>query len=119
MFNTHTVIVAATTALLMLGGSIAANAASATVTANVNIRAGAGTNFPVIGKLTKGSRIEIGNCRSGWCELQGRRGFVTQSLLRTGNAQPQPQQPQPQQPQQQQPQQQQQKPQQQGPQSPN
>lgn len=102
MLNIRTAIVTATTALLMLGGAAAAQAASATVTANANIRAGAGTNFGVIGRLTTGTRIEIGNCRSGWCELDGRRGYVSQSLLRTGNATP-PRQTQPQRQQVQQP----------------
>lgn len=114
MLNIRTVVLSATTALLLLGGAVAANAASATATANANIRAGAGPNFPVIGKLARGSRVEIGNCRAGWCELQGRQGFVSQSLLRIGNAKPQPQQPQPQR---QQPDQQPQ-PQQQAPRSP-
>lgn len=124
MLNIRTAFLATTTVLLMLGGATAANAAGATVTSNLNIRAGAGTGFEVIGRLASGARIEIGKCRAGWCELEGRRGYVSQALIRTGNNRPQTQQPdrkpQPQQTQQQQrPHSQQQQQQDPKPQSPN
>jgi len=85
---------AAALALFLLGGGVAAQAATAATTANVNIRAGAGTQFRVIATVPAGTRLDIGTCRAGWCDLtlRGQRGFMAQSLLQTaptGPEQPQ------------------------------
>lgn len=82
---------AGATAVLLLGSVVAAQAATATTTGNANVRSGAGTHFRVIDTLRSGTRVDVDNCRAGWCELstRGRRGFVSQSLLRMGKAQPQ------------------------------
>ena len=81
---------AAALTLFMLGGIASAQAAAATTTANVNVRSGAGTQFRVIATLAAGTRIDIDNCRAGWCELttRGRQGFVSQSLLQTTPTRP-------------------------------
>ncbi|MGV8853163.1 MAG: SH3 domain-containing protein [Devosia sp.] len=87
-------------AVMLLGSVVAAQAATATTTANVNVRSGAGTHFKVIATLSAGSRVETDACHAGWCELttHGHKGFVSQSLLRTAKAEPQRQPTQPQKP---------------------
>jgi uncharacterized protein YraI len=70
--------------------TVAASAAPAVTTANANVRSAASTNSKVVVTLARGTRIDVENCRSGWCELTGRngpRGFVSQSLLRLNGAQ--------------------------------
>lgn len=71
-------------------GTVAASAAPAVTTANANVRSAANTNAKVVVTLARGTRIDVENCRSGWCELTGRngpRGFVSQSLLRLNGVQ--------------------------------
>lgn len=59
-----------------LTGIVSAEAARATVTANVNVRAGPGTDFRVVNRLRAGDRVEVRQCnRSGrWCQIDVRRG---------------------------------------------
>lgn len=47
----------------------------------LNIRKGAGTNFPVIGILPKGTQVEIEYASDGWGKLYGREGFVSMSYI--------------------------------------
>jgi hypothetical protein len=96
----------ATSALLL--SLSAASAAPGTATTNVNMRSGPGTNYAVVGVVTAGQRIEVGNCRSSWCSVSiGRTsGWIAQQYIRTSApaAKPAPQRPQVQPPQHVQPQ---------------
>ncbi len=48
-------------------GTAAATAAPAYASATVNVRAGAGTGFPVVDVLRPGDAVEIDHCRGSWC----------------------------------------------------
>lgn len=47
----------------------------------LNIRRGAGTNFPVVGILPKGDIIKIAYETAGWGKLYGREGFVSMAFI--------------------------------------
>lgn len=64
-------------ACLSLLGLLPAFAAS--TTADLNLRAGPGTGFAVIGVMPRGADVNVGACdNSGWCSVsyQGRDGFA-------------------------------------------
>jgi uncharacterized protein YraI len=78
----------AVAAIGFLGVSLAANAASAAtgyVTANVNERAGPGTNFPPITVIPAGAPVTIYGCLSddSWCDISwnGNRGWMYSAYL--------------------------------------
>lgn len=68
------------TLLLLSGAPVLAEPAY--VASTVNLRAGAGTNNEIVGKIPGGSIVEANNC-SEWCEVewQGRKGFAIASAL--------------------------------------
>lgn len=71
-------------ALVILAAGIgAASAASAYASSTVNIRAGAGTGYPVVGVLRPGQRVEIDYCKGAWCliEQRGPDGWVNANYL--------------------------------------
>ncbi|WP_428030509.1 SH3 domain-containing protein [Ancylobacter sp.] len=68
-------------ASLLVGGVAAASAA--VVTRDLNVRAGPGTNFRIIGALPGGSRVDVGGCQGNWCQVAG--GWVSASYLAGGN----------------------------------
>lgn len=55
-------------ALVALSGS-SAFAASAVVLRDLNVRAGPGTNFRVIGSVRGGTNIEVVGCTPAWCSI--------------------------------------------------
>jgi uncharacterized protein YraI len=65
---------AAAATIMLLAGSAAASAASAYASSTVNVRAGAGTGYPVVGVLRRGERVDIDYCRGAWCLIETRRG---------------------------------------------
>jgi uncharacterized protein YraI len=70
----------------MLGGASAASAAdSGYLTANLNLRAGPGFDYPVVATMSAGSGVTIYGCLSGWswCDIdwQGNRGWAAGSYL--------------------------------------
>jgi len=70
----------------MLGGASAASAAdSGYVTANLNLRAGPGFDYPVVATMRAGTGVTIYGCLSGWswCDIdwQGNRGWAAGSYL--------------------------------------
>jgi uncharacterized protein YraI len=78
----------AVAAIGFLGVSLAADAASAAsgyVTANVNERAGPGTNFPPITVIPAGAPVTIYGCLSddSWCDISwnGYRGWMYSAYL--------------------------------------
>jgi hypothetical protein len=71
-------------ALLALGiGTTAAFAATAFASSTVNVRAGAGTGYPVVDVLRAGERVEVDYCRGAWCMVQksGPDGWVNANYL--------------------------------------
>ena len=69
-------------ATLVLLTAASAAAEPAYVASTVNLRAGAGTDTEIVGKIPAGSRVDAINC-SDWCEVewQGKKGFVIASAV--------------------------------------
>lgn len=40
----------------------------------LNVRSGPGTNYGVVDTLTRGERVRVGECRSGWCLIRSQDG---------------------------------------------
>jgi len=80
-----------TTALLaaavLVASASAAMASPGVVTGNANVRAGAGTGYPVISSVQYGQPVDIEYCQGSWCHIakQGKDGWVSASYLATGN----------------------------------
>ena len=74
-------LIIAALALHLIGG--AALAAPGTAVSTVNLRAEANTSSTILGKIGAGSRVDVGDCTSGWCAVtwQGKSGFVIQTSL--------------------------------------
>jgi SH3 domain-containing protein len=72
-------------ALLALTTAIAA-AAPATVRSSANVRAGPGTNYPVVATLPPGSVVDVEGCTGSWCQVE--QGYVARSLLRLAGTPP-------------------------------
>ena len=49
----------------------------------VNLRAEANTISAVLTKMPAGARIDVGDCKDGWCAVtfQGKSGFAIQTAL--------------------------------------
>lgn len=73
--------------LLALSGGIAA-AAPATVSTDLNLRAGPGTQYGVVALLPVGSTVDTGGCGNGWCQVNfgGYSGYVSARYLDVGGA---------------------------------
>lgn len=67
--------------VLLLAGSAAARSGIAVST--VNLRAEANTTSEILGKIPGGSRLDVGECRDGWCAVTwaGKSGFAIQTAL--------------------------------------
>jgi uncharacterized protein YraI len=74
-------------AALILSGSIAA-AAPATVSADLNMRSGPGTEYGVVATIPAGATVDVGGCTGSWCEVnyRGASGFASASYLSGGGA---------------------------------
>jgi uncharacterized protein YraI len=70
-------------AALMAGTGIAS---AATVTNDLNLRAGPGTNYPVVDTMPAGAHVNIRNCAGSWCRVsfRGERGWASASYLGQG-----------------------------------
>jgi hypothetical protein len=70
-------------AALMAGTGIAS---AATVTGDLNLRAGPGTNYPVIDTMPAGAHVSIRNCTGGWCRVafRGQTGWASDNFLASG-----------------------------------
>lgn len=70
-------------AIIVVASSAAALADPAIATRNMNVRAGPGTEFPVVDSLRRGERIDVIGCRRGWCfiEHRGPDGWVSGRYL--------------------------------------
>lgn len=64
-----------------------AAAANAYATGNVNLRAGPGTNYPVVVTVNVGAPVNLHGCLGGynWCDISwgGTRGWVSGNFLET------------------------------------
>lgn len=54
----------------------------ATNKSRLNIRSGAGTNFPIIGTLAKGEKVQLKNYLAGWYKLADRNGYVSANYIK-------------------------------------
>jgi hypothetical protein len=72
----------ASTVLLLTG---LANAKSGFAASTVNLRAEANTTSEVLEKIPAGSKLEVGDCKDGWCAVtyQGKSGFSIATALDT------------------------------------
>jgi uncharacterized protein YraI len=87
------VAVAATAVVVFLP---AAYAAPGTVTSNVNVRSGPGTNYAVVDTARRGTQVDVQQCQGSWCYISkpGPDGWVSASYLTAGGGTPvNPQQP--------------------------
>jgi hypothetical protein len=84
-----------TTVAALLVGVVAAAAAPASVSANVNVRSGPGTQYPTVGSLFANNAIDVGQCSAGWCQISAVNvsGWVSSNFVVIGRgAQVQPRQ---------------------------
>lgn len=94
-----TVIKGGLAALMVAAMSAGAYAWEAYATTALNVRAGPGTNFPVVTSLQRNQVVDVQYCRSSWCFVDtgrhGRTGWASQNYLReVGNwTPPRPQPP--------------------------
>jgi uncharacterized protein YraI len=86
------VAVAATAVVVFLP---AAYAAPGTITSNVNVRSGPGTNYAVIDTVRRGTQVDVQQCQGSWCYVvkSGPDGWVSASYLSAGGSPVNPQQP--------------------------
>ena len=70
-------------AAALIGSSVAALAAPAFATSNVNVRSGPCTGFGVVDVLRRGQRVDIDYCRGSWCFVgqSGPDGWVSANYL--------------------------------------
>lgn len=72
-------LLAASVAALSLFAAGSAFAATGYATQHVNVRAGAGTGYAIVGSLSAGERVEIIDCDDGWCLTD--EGYVSAAYL--------------------------------------
>ena len=72
---------AAASALVLSAG--AAAALPATAETPLNLRAGPGIRFPVVGTVPPGATVDVRGCTRGWCRVgfHGERGFARRIQL--------------------------------------
>jgi uncharacterized protein YraI len=78
-FVTGIAVAAAAVVVFMPG----AQAAPGTVTTNVNVRSGPGTNYGVVSVALQGQRVDVQQCERSWCYISAGRvsGWVSQQYL--------------------------------------
>jgi uncharacterized protein YraI len=87
------VAVAATAVVVFLP---AAYAAPGTITSNVNVRSGPGTNYGVVDTVRRGTQVDVQRCQGSWCYIAkpGPDGWVSANYLTgSGGTVVNPQQP--------------------------
>jgi SH3-like domain-containing protein len=72
--------------LAVIATTVAASAAPAIATGNVNVRSGPGTGYPRVDTLQRGQRVDVQYCRGSWCyvEKRGPDGWVSANYLSSG-----------------------------------
>lgn len=93
LLNVTTAVAVAATALVVF--LPAAQAAPGTVTSNVNVRSGPGTNYGVVDTVRRGQDVDVQQCQGSWCYISkpGPDGWVSSSYLSSGGGQVNPRQP--------------------------
>lgn len=68
----------------------AAYAAPGTITGNVNVRSGPGTNFAVVDVARAGQQVDVQRCQGSWCLVTkpGPDGWVSATYLTGGGGSP-------------------------------
>lgn len=86
------IAVAATAVVVFLP---AAQAAPGTITTNVNVRSGPGTNYAVVDTARRGQQVDVQRCEGSWCYITkpGPDGWVSASYLNAGGRPVNPAQP--------------------------
>lgn len=81
LLNVTTAVAVAATALVVF--LPAAQAAPGTVTSNVNVRQGPGTNYAVVDTVRRGQQVDVQQCQGSWCYISkpGPDGWVSASYL--------------------------------------
>lgn len=74
---------AAVAGLILFASAGAASAAPAIASANVNVRSGPGGGYAAVDVLRRGDRVDVQQCRGGWCyvEKRGPDGWVSANYL--------------------------------------
>lgn len=75
-------IPAALAALTLALTASSALAATGYATGDVNVRAGAGTGYSIVGHLEAGDEVDILSCDGGWCATD--EGYVAAAYLNVG-----------------------------------
>jgi len=93
LLNVATAVAVATTAVVVF--LPAAQAAPGTVTSNVNVRSGPGTNYAVVDTVRRGQQVDVQQCQGSWCYVSkpGPDGWVSASYLAAGGRPVNPSQP--------------------------
>jgi len=94
LLNVTTAVAVAATALVVF--LPAAQAAPGTVTSNVNVRQGPGTNYGVVDTVRRGQQVDVQQCQGSWCYIAkpGPDGWISaQYLSAAGGAPVNPSQP--------------------------
>ncbi|WP_052951547.1 SH3 domain-containing protein [Devosia soli] len=94
LLNVTTAVAVAATALVVF--LPAAQAAPGTVTSNVNVRQGPGTNYAVVDTVRRGQQVDVQQCQGSWCYIAkpGPDGWISaQYLAAAGGAPVNPGQP--------------------------
>ena len=83
--KTPTTLLASAAVLLFTTGI--ASAATVAASADLNVRSGPGTEYPIIGVIPDGGSAFSSGCRFDWCHVdyRGLRGWSSSAYL-TGNA---------------------------------
>ena len=80
--RTKLLALAAGAALVAMMGA----ASAATVANDLNLRAGPGTNYPVVATMPAGAHVNVRNCTGSWCRVsfRGETGWASASYLGGG-----------------------------------
>jgi uncharacterized protein YraI len=78
-----TIAAAALAAVTLFATAGSAFAVTGVATGAVNVREDAGTEYDIVGHLSKGEFVEILECDAGWCSISddGDQGYVSAGYL--------------------------------------
>jgi hypothetical protein len=79
---TKKTLAASLAALAVVLSAGSALAATGYATQQVNVRAGAGTGYAIVGSLSAGEAVEVVECGGGWCLTE--EGYVSSSYISMG-----------------------------------
>src|SRR5690606_28596473 len=88
LLNNNRFIGVAVAAVVLIAPEVA-SAATAYVSAAVNIRSGPGANYARLAALPAGASVNAGSCSNGWCQIYNGNsvGFVSARYVRFGSYQ--------------------------------